>query len=203
MENVRSPSVLLCPDDLLADRARLARSYHYSTGSGRVKFTARGMEYDGIAIPLASDEAIQLRDITDGTSNTAMYSERLSIGDRHSLTNDAARKNAKANIWYMPRDYNLATEFEPYQSACLQNAPIDALPILTPVVQELNTLIGYNHVIPPNRPGCYVIARPRHTVVDIFNGAFHRTAITRVASMWPSQMGTFSSFPIPLIWESG
>ena len=178
VETAFTPPPFLCPADPLIRARRLDCSYFCSSGSGQVKFTSTGFGYDGMICPLTSRVLISLSDVTDGTSNTAMYSERLSIGDRNGVTDDTeALRNKKLHMWYMSRDYNLRTEFKTFQADCLQHSSIRAVPTLCPIFDGLITIIGYNHAVPPNHPGCYSIAPPRHLMVDDFNGAIPATSM--------------------------
>ena len=177
-ETAFTPPVFLCPSDPLVRVRHLECSYFYSSGSGRVKFTGSGLEFDGMVYPAVSTiKLISLRDVTDGTSTTAMYGERLNVGDRNAVTDSAALKNRKPHMWYMNRDYKLLTEFEAFQTDCLQNASTHTVPTLSPIFDGVTTIIGYNHTIPPNRPGCYSIAPPRHTGFDYINGAIPATSL--------------------------
>lgn len=176
VETAFTPTVFLCPSDPLSVSRRLDCNYFYSSGSGRVKFAADGLEFDGMALPLSSPKAVTFRDVTDGTSTTAMYSERLSVGDRNAVTDAVASTNRRLHLWYMSRNYNLSTEFETFQADCRQNSSTHAVPTLSPIFDGLITIIGYNHAVPPNHPGCYSISPPRHGAVDRFNGAIPATS---------------------------
>ena len=172
-----SPAVLQCPSDPLFNPSGLDCSYFYSSGSGRFEFTLSGYEYNGMSQPALGGKAVSLRDVTDGTSTTAMYSERLSGGDRNSITDSDAARNREPYIWYMNRDYTLPTELEKFRSDCLQTRSAYVVPTLSPIYEGLTAIVGYNHLVPPNHPGCYSIARPRHHAVDFFNGAIPATSL--------------------------
>jgi len=176
-ETAFTPTAFLCPSDPLATSRHLECSYFYSSGSGRVKFMSSGLEYDGVISTTLGSKRTSLRDVTDGTSTTAMYGERLTVGDRNAVTDSTALKSRKLHMWYMNRDYNLLTEFETFHTDCLQNSSTRTLPTLSPIFDGLTTIIGYNHAVPPNRPGCYAIAPPRHSAVDFFNGAIPATSL--------------------------
>ena len=168
--DLRTPGFLLCPSDPLIAPSRLQSNYHVCSGSGNVGMTLAGFELDGMALP-STQKGVRIRDVTDGTSTTAMYSERLALGDPNLVTDASAVSNRKQNVWYMNRDYTIWTEFERFQGDCLSHVGSQVVPILSPIFQGIVATVGYNHAMPPNKPGCYVIKRPRHLAVDFMNGA--------------------------------
>ena len=82
--------LLLCPSDAIQGRVPgsefAATNFAFSSGSGTIDSGTLGTACDGVFF---SASEISLADISDGTSNTAMVSERL-LGDGQSSARDSA-----------------------------------------------------------------------------------------------------------------
>ena len=152
-EQLESQNALLrCPSDVRNDpEARFDRSYFINDGT-RFRFRNR----NGFAVQPFIDMIRGRRDgraadITDGLSSTAAASERLLC-----LMSDQGRSEAELRagdprrfLWFLSR--RVATEDE-LARACMTDRQ-------TPFPLEIRPSgvgdLGYDHILPPNVPGCY------------------------------------------------
>jgi prepilin-type N-terminal cleavage/methylation domain-containing protein/prepilin-type processing-associated H-X9-DG protein len=160
-------SYLVCPSD--SDRLTTAYGHNsYGMNAGSTPFSLR--QYDqpnspntvGISAYLHAGKGFSRfgnRDVTDGTSNTAAYSERvLGIGARNTDSFDATTPTASISlISWPPNDSSAA------YALCLSTKPTAAnlAPGSSLAAAGANWAQGwpsnntlYNHVMPPNTWSC-------------------------------------------------
>jgi prepilin-type N-terminal cleavage/methylation domain-containing protein/prepilin-type processing-associated H-X9-DG protein len=97
------------------------------------------------------NSAVRIADVTDGTSQTAFFSEKV-MG--------RANDNPKTNMYQMPNTTSLNATY----TACMALNPATALPLT--IRQGMSWVMGemccttYNHVSPPNSRTCAGIGSP-------------------------------------------
>ena len=163
-ERPEAPAIFVCPADSLASLARRHVNYGLNEGNGRyVRIIENGSGnklFNGMR--LTSNFWVQnstSRDFPDGLSNTAMYSERRVIGAIPTLQSGLA--DPTAFLWYVDRDYSMPDEYDEFRSACRNGTHATILPYFPRTISFLERKFGYNHILPPNTPGCQVVAPPR------------------------------------------
>ncbi len=155
---VASPPVMLCPSDPKTRRDFGEVNYHLSSGSS---FRDVGSDFDGIL-----DTRIQnkpgksgraLHEITDGLSNTALFSERLCAGSFvDELTEAELAKDPTRYLWYIraPLFGPSGNENELVRRCELERTT--QFPASPGTHGMFNVwLPGYNHLMTPNRPPCF------------------------------------------------
>ena len=144
-----SPKTLLCPSDELSSNSEGHRNYRICVGSGRY--------FDG-AVP--AKRALNARDVTDGLSNTAFYSEKLIAPyDRFDihLVNPSEFTQAGADadplryLWYLRRS---PSDIEEKIDFCLNDRG-GVLPfIFTAGAGITSSHEFFSTAVPPNHPSC-------------------------------------------------
>jgi prepilin-type processing-associated H-X9-DG protein len=138
----------ICPTDSWAQPEMGHTNYLVNEGSG---FQAFGN--NGVRLPFASPRRFtRAADILDGLSHTACLAERLvsRVGAAPSETDATPRWF----LWFIPTAMTGASQLDAFAAAC-RSSRTTALPVLLPAFQWLETDQGYNHVLPPNVPGCH------------------------------------------------
>lgn len=118
----------------------------------------------GVMSVNAASPSRRLRSVTDGLSQTALASERLSVvwpPWTHELTPErvaafeaSCRSDGRRTFWHVPSAASLSTrEFE---SACLKVDPSDGTcyPLSRHGFGVAGSPARYNHALPPNSPSC-------------------------------------------------
>ena len=159
-----SPATFVCPADSLASLARKHVNYGINEGNGRyVRIIENGSGrklFNGMR--LTSNFWVQnstSRDFSDGLSNTAMYSERK-VPPATIPTLQSGLSDPTAFLWYVDRDYDMPDEYDEFRSACRNGTHATMLPYFWRTSSFLERKFGYNHILPPNTPGCHVVAPP-------------------------------------------
>lgn len=159
-----SPATFVCPTDSLVSRARNHVNYGLNEGNGRyVRIIENGSGrklFNGMR--LTSNFWVQnstSRDFSDGLSNTAMYSERR-VPTATIPTLQSGQADPTPFLWYVDRDYSMPDEYDGFRSACRSGAHATILPCFPRAISFLDRKFGYNHILPPNTPGCHVVAPP-------------------------------------------
>lgn len=148
-------------------------SYHGNSGTGVLKSGFNGIfGYGEDANQIFPDKKIKVSDVTDGMSNTAMYSEALLPASTWSRV---------SSIWITPVEYYQSDELEELANFC-DSIPRDPEAYSYGAASAprgfpwhgggMGTAL-YNHTLPPNRPSCT-------------NGATVLTGVYSVSSMHPN-----------------
>lgn len=136
-------STLLCPSDI--DRLQIVwghTNYRASNGADWSGRNGNGM--------FGQISRVRLRDVTDGTTNTAMFSERCKGTPDHNT------KDYLSDIYVMPGIWSNDT----FRDFCGSHSPETAAAWTHNIDSGQNWLSGnfnwtrYNHVLPPNRVSC-------------------------------------------------
>lgn len=164
-EQLESQAGLLrCPSDVRNDpAARGDRSYFINDGT-RFRFSYR----NGFAVQPSIDMVRGRRDgraadITDGLSMTAAASERLLclMSDQGRSEAELLAGDPRRFLWYLSR--HVATEDELARACTVDRQTPFPLEIRPSGVSDL----GYDHILPPNVPGCYNSPPdPRHIIMN-------------------------------------
>ncbi len=160
------PEFFLCPSDPLSEfdppgNPGIGKTNYRGNAGSR---TVNGQNNNGIFIPFVGIRyrdrmngaayGVPLNDILDGTSNTALFSERA-VGDNSNLA-----VTPKTDWFYNGANAtNIASNPAAYATACLATAPT-----ATGAAQDSlggvnwtnpgTRVTRYNHVLPPNKISC-------------------------------------------------
>ncbi len=146
-------ALYLCPDDPQGQSSEGNVSYLINNGSGKVDFVFPNRIYDGVC-PGAGLWS-RPRDITDGLSQTAFFSERKVVPNDLEITAEMTAADPNRYIWYVGRAFTLPLEFPGFRDAC-STARTTAVPHLpVPSQYHLQQNLGYNHALTPNLAGCH------------------------------------------------
>jgi prepilin-type processing-associated H-X9-DG protein len=171
----------ICPSDSGASAAKGHCNYLLNEGNGLFQWRYPDFHLNGIRLRhyLVDEHPTRISDLTDGPSQTAYLSERLvPIADRR-IPDDEARRDPIAFRWYLDRRYRIPDQHAEFREACLAMSPATAtsLPRLsTTNFYGIQANHGYDHLIPPNRPGCYIGVSERVHDADGFMGATPATS---------------------------
>ena len=143
-----SPPLYRCPDDPYALAGHLHVNYRINEGSD--------FAHDGF---YSGYERFRFRDVTDGLSATAMFSEGVIGANDHPYKQRdvaVARRDPNRYLWHLDRSWK-AGEEHLFIEQCLD--PSNHLTSVPGLLQGFTMVSGgderrYNHLVPPNRPGC-------------------------------------------------
>jgi prepilin-type N-terminal cleavage/methylation domain-containing protein/prepilin-type processing-associated H-X9-DG protein len=164
-------NVLLCP----SDPDRLQSAFGHNNYAGNAGSTPDSLHnsspLDGLFLYMGNDGAAQrptvaFRDITDGLSNTAAFSERVKgIGWDNNQQIDGLN-NPSSSVWSVAQP-SVTSSPQPYFTACKAIAATSSLSALwgglSAVVPDsagsqwfsgYAAFSRYNHVMPPNANSC-------------------------------------------------
>lgn len=150
---LESPETLLrCPSDVRNDpSAKYDRSYFINDGTRFRTFYRNGFAVQPVNDIVRGRRDARAADITDGMSSTAAVSERMLclLSDQNRTEAELRTGDTKRFLWFISR--HVATEDE-LARECLSARQ-------TPFPLELRPSgdgdMGYDHILPPNVPGCY------------------------------------------------
>lgn len=135
-----------CPqDDYSGDRTNCTRSYTMNAGT---HFRLRD-DYRNGYMGDTKDRSPQ--DIADGQSQTAFFSERLVVS--RTTTDEDVMAQPRRYLWWTASEVQTVPGNEPvFISECASHRT-SQLPFLAWIPDVGGR--GYDHRIPPNRPGCW------------------------------------------------
>ncbi len=154
--SLQAPALYRCPSDPLAGSGVVV-SYHLSSGS----VLDDGLHENGFQRIYV--DRMKFSEVSDGLSQTAMFSEclRLRIGSIHPVqqaqSNLAeARQSPIRFLWYLPQEYG---DSQSFAEACAVSA--NRITVEFPLAHASGSArmaggleLGYSHLIQPNLPGC-------------------------------------------------
>ncbi|MEK6259216.1 MAG: DUF1559 domain-containing protein [Planctomycetota bacterium] len=144
--------VLRCPSDVRNDpAARFDRSYFINDGT-RFRYDHRnGFAVQPFFMIVRGRRDCRAADITDGLSSTAAASERLLclMSDQGRSEAELRAGDPKRFLWYLSA--GVPTENELARACTVDRQTPFPLDIRPSGYGDL----GYDHILPPNVPGCY------------------------------------------------
>ncbi len=148
----------LCPSDPRGDISQGHVSYLINDGSGwaaRLPPDYNIVQLDGSRPSWYSRS--RLSEFTDGTSQTAFYSEQklFIYSNTNPTTEPMAQAEPNRHMWYVDRHYPMPNELDQFREAC-RSRRTNATPH-NAIQQQFMLLqgVGYNHALTPNSPGCH------------------------------------------------
>lgn len=150
----------LCPSDPHGDLSKGQVSYFINDGSGwaaRLPPEYDDVLLDGVRPGFFSRSSSRLSHFTDGTSQTAFYSERkiITFITPNPTTEPIAQAEPNRYMWYVDQHYAIPNELDQFREAC-RNRRMNATPQIGVQYQFLfRPGLGYNHAMTPNSPGCH------------------------------------------------
>ncbi len=148
----------LCPSDPRGDLSHGQVSYFINDGSGwaaRLPPDYNIVQLDGSRPSWFSRS--RLSDFTDGTSQTAFYSEKkiYPYNSTYPITEQMAQAEPNHYMWYVDQHYPIPSELEQFREAC-RSRRTNATPHVGMQGQFMfQQGYGYNHALTPNSPGCH------------------------------------------------
>jgi prepilin-type N-terminal cleavage/methylation domain-containing protein/prepilin-type processing-associated H-X9-DG protein len=158
-------NVVLCPSDM--DRLSTIMGHgNYGGNAGSTPDSLHSKsDLDGLFLYMNSAPCVAFRDITDGLSNTAAFSERVKgVGIENNLQVDGL--SPSSSVWAVPKP-NVTNSPQPYFSMCKAVTARNSLGALwvgiSPVKPDAAgsqwfsgyaTFSRYNHIMPPNSNNC-------------------------------------------------
>jgi prepilin-type N-terminal cleavage/methylation domain-containing protein/prepilin-type processing-associated H-X9-DG protein len=156
---------LLCPSD--ADRLTSIlghNNYGGNAGSAPDSLHSKS-QMDGLFLYMNAAPCVAFRDVIDGLSNTAAFSERIKgVGIENNLQVD--NLSPSSSVWAVPQPANTSTP-QLYYAACKAVVATNSLGALwvgiSPVKPDAAgsqwfsgyaTFSRYNHIMPPNGNSC-------------------------------------------------
>ncbi len=94
-------------------------------------------------------------EFVDGLSQTAMWSERKLVPAIGTFSQSDAARDATRYLWYISATHPGPTGYDAFVSDCLIGRTGVMPGLLLTEYDFHRTDYGYNHVVIPNRPGCY------------------------------------------------
>lgn len=156
--------VLLCPSDterLLNVEGK--QNYCGNSGSNPVMYISGALRPNGLFAAVPESSAIRFRDILDGLSSTAAFSEKVTSSGTGNNNNfrDPLKPSASISFVAAPAQA-LQNGPEAYYAACKQFSPYDVAVPLSDMASKMGRLwytghgFGgrYNHIMPPNTWSC-------------------------------------------------
>lgn len=159
-------NVFQCPSD--QDRLTNAEGHnsYYGNAGSTPDSLYNSTQFDGLFQYVSAQKVVGFRDITDGLSQTAAFSERVKgIGTLNNKQIDVQR-SPSSSVWNVAATTPSNTS-QPYYAACLAFANVNDLSSLWAGLQAVApdasgslwfsgywTYTRYNHVMPPNANSC-------------------------------------------------
>jgi prepilin-type N-terminal cleavage/methylation domain-containing protein/prepilin-type processing-associated H-X9-DG protein len=158
-------NVLLCPSDPDRLTSLLGHNNYYGNAGSTPASLYTTSPFDGLFQYILNARIVAFRDITDGLSNTAAFSERIKgIGIENNLQIDGLQPSS--SVWNLAQP-SVTTAPQPYASSCMGVKPSTSLSSLWGGLSAVKpdaagsqwysgyeTFSRYNHVISPNGNSC-------------------------------------------------
>ncbi len=149
-----APSVFACPEDPRTRAGAGEVNYHINSGSEFYLRESSRYVMDGNGI-LSINEHRPLREISDGLSNTACYSERLCaasfVGE---LSESELRAEPNRFLWFLPGPIAGKGRERELADACRARRTTPFPGVLGTNSAFTVWFPGYNHFLTPNSPPC-------------------------------------------------
>jgi prepilin-type N-terminal cleavage/methylation domain-containing protein/prepilin-type processing-associated H-X9-DG protein len=157
---------LLCPSDPDRLTSLLGHNNYYGNAGSTPASFYNTSPLDGLFQYILNAKIVAFRDITDGLSNTAAFSERVKgVGIENNLQLDNLT-NPSSSVWNLAQP-SVTTSPQPYYASCIAFQPTNALSSLWGGLSAVKpdasgsqwysgyeTFSRYNHVVPPNGNSC-------------------------------------------------
>lgn len=146
------PELLTCPEDGWAGDGQKFRSYHMNDGT---RFRDHELVRNGFVASVTSGGLRRFRDITDGTSATAMISEHLV--DRRPELFDMRQVTAHQRriLWFTPKPVLGHGEEAQFNALCRGERRLPTIVVQSWVAPGLCVSATYDHFLTPNEIGCW------------------------------------------------
>jgi prepilin-type N-terminal cleavage/methylation domain-containing protein/prepilin-type processing-associated H-X9-DG protein len=157
---------VICPSDM--DRLSTIMGHNnYGGNAGSTPDSLHSIsQFDGLFLYMNSAPCVAFRDITDGLSNTAAFSERVKgIGIENNLQVDNLN-NPSSSVWAVAQPA-VTNQTQPFFNTCRAVVATNSLGALwvgiSPVKPDAAgsqwfsgyaTFSRYNHIMPPNGNSC-------------------------------------------------
>ena len=159
-------STFQCPSDSDRLTTLLGHNNYCGNAGSTPDSLYNTSSFDGLFLYIVNAQCVAFRDITDGLSNTAAFSERVKgVGIENHIQIDAIN-NPSSSVWSVAATSVVNTP-QPYYAACNAFTATSSLSSLwggssavTPDAQGSQWFSGYetfsryNHVMPPNGKSC-------------------------------------------------
>ena len=176
----------LCPSDVyLHTDGATQTSYNLNSGTVMWQWSLNGLA----KAPRKNDyvsraAAVTAQDITDGMSNTAMYSERLAVPElnhvqRLNEVNEFAGRRPKRFLWYTDQDFIFDNGVRLAQTCQIQKNRVSTGGYLNPGNAFGQYRATYTHITNPNTFGCMKAKFQTHGMAEstrIANGVYPSTS---------------------------
>ncbi len=169
--NNKSSNQLTCPSD---SHEKVEPNYVINEGTV-FRFTPR----NGFSMLALRSEMTQPRDITDGLSHTAAFSERLRSWGAATYTESQLRSDPLRYPWYISE--NLASPGNESNMAIACQTPVTPYPYA--FSPDSFSGCGYDHRLPPNTRTCVTGPPPTTQGAFLYLGSFitatslHRSSV--------------------------
>ena len=156
-------NVLLCPSDQDRLTSLLGHNNYYGNAGSTPASLYGSSQFDGLFLYIAAAKCVAFRDISDGLSNTAAFSERVKGVVIENSQQVDILTNPSSSVWSIAATPVVNTS-QPYYNACI--ATTSTTPLWTGLGavnpdaagsqwwSGYETFSRYNHVMPPNGLNC-------------------------------------------------
>ncbi len=152
-----------CPSDQDRLKSPCGHNNYYGNAGSTAASLYGSTQFDGLFQYITVNPCVRFRDVTDGLSNTAAFSERVKgIGVENNAQTDI-QTNPSSSVWNIAAT-TVTNTTQPYYAACLAASSASGLwsglGAVNPDAQGsqwysgYETFSRYNHVMPPNGNSC-------------------------------------------------
>ncbi len=146
------PEVLTCPEDGWAGGGQNFRSYHMNDGT---RFRDHELVRNGFVAGITSGGLRRFRDITDGTSTTAMISEHLVDRRPEPFGPSQVNGHERRILWFTPEPVLGHGEEVRFIALCRGKRRLPTIAVQSWVTPGLSVSTTYDHFLMPNEIGCW------------------------------------------------